>query len=138
MPIVTPLVHRILATDAIKQDVERAFSGSAVAVPADRLGRASSAVEKLPTSYEAIAKRVTQVLSIVTLVRVAPIVNTPQGQVVVAAVLTGLVGYALYSGYCHVDTGRISFNARFGFDIPERTVGVRATVMQTVSSATSD
>ncbi len=80
-----------------------------------------------------IAKRVTQVLSIVTLVRVVPIVSTPQGQVVVAAVLTGLVGYALYSGYCHVDTGRISFGERFGFDIPERTIGVRATVMRTLS-----
>jgi hypothetical protein len=138
MPIVTPLVHRILATDAIKQDVEHAVAGTAAAVPADRLGRARSAVEKLPTSYEAIAKRVTQVLSIVTLVRVAPIVSTPQGQVVVAAVLTGLVGYALYSGYCHVDTGRISFNGRFGFDIPERTIGVRATVMATVSGTTGD
>jgi hypothetical protein len=142
LPVVTPLVHRILASDAVKHDVEQAISHSdsrsLAAEPTDRLDRARSAVEKLPPSYDAIAKRVTQVLSIVTLVRVVPIVSTPQGQVVVAAVLTGLVGYALYSGYCHVDTGRISFGARFGFDIPERTIGVRATVMRTLAGAAGD
>jgi hypothetical protein len=142
LPIVTPLVRRILASEAVKHDVEQAIShsdsGSLAADPTDRLDRVRSAVEKLPPSYDSISQRVTQVLSIVTLVKVAPLVSTPQGQVVVAAVLTGLVGYALYSGYCHVDTGRISFGDRFGFDIPERTIGVRATVMRTLSGTTSD
>jgi hypothetical protein len=47
---------------------------------------------------------------------------------VVAAVVLGLMGYTLFSGYDHVDSGAVTFFERFQIKIPDRVEGVSGTV----------
>ena len=54
----------------------------------------------------------------------------PQLEIVLTAVTLGVLGYTLYTGYDHVDSGRVQFSQRFGVNIPDRVVGVRATVQK--------
>ena len=74
-----------------------------------------------------------RLLKVIVFVKALPLAKTPQGVVVVAAAMLGLVGYAVFAGYTHVDSGRIVFAKRFGFDIPERIAGVRKTVQEALA-----
>jgi hypothetical protein len=74
---------------------------------------------------------------LVALARAVPSVSkTPQIQMLVAAVTLNLLGYVLYTGYDHVDSGRITSFNRFGINIPNRVEGVRETV-QTIGESRS-
>jgi hypothetical protein len=127
---VAQLVRQIFGPDDVKTDVT-SWSNATMAAP-DRIGQTSTTVQALVPHYNTQAQWVERLVNLVSVLRAVPALAIPQGQVVVAAVLTGLMGYSIYSGYCHVDTGRVTFFQRFGFDIPQRTQGIRATVMKTL------
>jgi hypothetical protein len=128
---VAQLVRQLFAPDAVKNDVTT--WSNATAAPPEKIGQTASTVQALVPHYDTSAQWVERLVALVSFVRAIPVFKTPMGAVVVAAVLTGLMGYSIYNGYCHVDTGRITFNQRFGFEIPQRTQGIRATVMKTLA-----
>jgi hypothetical protein len=59
----------------------------------------------------------------------------PAVEVVRGGVTMGLLGYTLYTGYDHVDSGRVTFFGRFGVNIPDRVTGVRELVQTTLQAA---
>lgn len=82
--------------------------------------------------YAEKTARVESFLNGIGVVRALPIpfVKVPQFQVVLAALTLGLLGYTLYNGYDHVDSGRVTFFKKFGVNIPDRVKGVRETVQE--------
>ena len=101
----------------------------------DAIAQTAVTVQGLSQHYNATANKVEQLLKVIAFVKALPLANTPQGSVVVAAATLGVVGYAVYAGYSHVDSGRIVFANRFGFEIPERIAGVRQTVQTALAGA---
>jgi hypothetical protein len=59
-----------------------------------------------------------------------PVDKLPYLQVLVAAVVLGLLGYTLFSGYDYVVNGSVNFFNRFQVHIPDRVDGVSATVQK--------
>ncbi len=59
----------------------------------------------------------------------------PAVEVVRGGVTMGLLGYTLYTGYDHVDSGRVTFFGRFGVNIPDRVTGVRELLQTTLQAA---
>jgi hypothetical protein len=60
-------------------------------------------------------------LKAIALVKRIPFLMAPPAQILVAGVTIGLLGYTVYTGYDHVDSGRLPF-------VPDRVEGVRETV----------
>lgn len=56
----------------------------------------------------------------------------PAIEVVRAGITMGLLGYTVYAGYDHVDSGAINFFNKWQITIPDRVSGVRETVQQTL------
>lgn len=54
----------------------------------------------------------------------------PYMQMFIAAVVLGLLGYTLFSGYEYVDSGSVNYFNRFQVHIPDRVEGVSATVQK--------
>jgi hypothetical protein len=129
---VKKLVMHIYEPDAVKEDVA-GWLETTQAAPAE-IAQTAEAVQGLSQHYDATANRVEQLLKVIVFLKALPLANTPQGTVVVAAVMLGVVGYTVYTGYTHVDSGRIVFANRFGFDIPERIAGVRQTVQSALAA----
>jgi hypothetical protein len=123
---VTRLVVHIYEPDMVKEDVASWLE--ATQAPPAEIAQTAVTVQSLSQHYDATADRVEQLLKAIAFVKALPLARTPQGTVVVAAAMLGVVGYTVYAGYSHVDSGRIVFANRFGFDIPERIAGVRQTV----------
>lgn len=124
------LVERLYTRAVIEKEVTAWLATSEASVEA--INQAAETVAELSRKYEAKSDRVTSVLKVVGLTRVVPlpVTKTPQFQVVVAAISFGLLGYTLYTGYDHIDSGRITFSQRFGFNIPDHVAGIRETVQQ--------
>jgi hypothetical protein len=91
---------------------------------------ATAHIEHLEAAYRIKTERVDGFLKVVGLTRVAPIpvVKTPQFQVILAGVAMGLLGYVVYAGYDHVDSGGALLEERYGFRVFNRVTGVRETV----------
>jgi hypothetical protein len=57
-----------------------------------------------------------------------PFLKLPQAQAVIAGLVAALLAYILFTGYDHVDSGRITFFNKFGVNIPDRVSGVHKTL----------
>jgi hypothetical protein len=126
LEMVTRLVVHIYEPDSVKEDVATWLQ--ATQAPPDQIAQTAVTVQGLSKHYDDTADRVEQLLKVIVFLKALPLANTPQGAIVVASAMLGLVGYTVYTGYTHVDSGRVVFGNRFGFDIPERIAGVRQTV----------
>jgi hypothetical protein len=142
------LVSSLFDETSIKADVANWLKTTQAAVPA--LNQATDKVEALLNHFEIKAQRTQTFLKAVgavpevasTAAAALSVANPPLAgtlasflptiEVVRAAVTMGLMGYALFSGYDHVDSGKVTFFKRFNVNIPDRVEGVRATVEKAV------
>jgi len=136
------LVTKIYNLSSVQQDVKTWVK--ATQVEAGQINQAAEVVENLAKKHEVKTKQVDRLLTVLAFVKRIPAIKTPQGQVITAAVLLGVLTYTLYSGYDHIRDGQIVLNEKFSFKIPDRVVGIRETVQQAlgaveppVSSATT-
>lgn len=127
------LINKIYGADAVQTEIQ----GWVQATQADlnQLTQAIEGVDTLPKRYQVKAKQVERLLTAMAFVRRVPVLKTPQGQVIVAAVTLGVLSYVLYIGHDHIRDGRIVLNERFSFNIPDRIVGVRETVQRSLGIA---
>ncbi|MBD2534675.1 hypothetical protein H6G97_36455 [Nostoc flagelliforme FACHB-838] len=122
------LVIKIYNPNAIQEDIKTWVAATQVEV--DRLNQAAEIVENLAKKHEVRAKQIDRILTIIAFVKKIPAIKTPQGQVITAAVLLGVLVYTLSSGYDHIRDGQIVLNERFSFGIPNRIIGVHEVVQQ--------
>ncbi|HWQ84679.1 MAG TPA: hypothetical protein VN363_08940, partial [Anaerolineales bacterium] len=94
------------------------------------LHQATRSVQELSQKYLEKSNKVSHFLQGIGLVRMVPLpfLKLPQAQAVIAGLVTALLGYLLYTGYDHVDSGRITFFNKFGVNIPDRVSGVHKTI----------
>jgi hypothetical protein len=126
--LVEELVTRVFAIDAIQMDVLNWTSTTKAELGA--LHQATRDVQSLSQKYLQKSNQVSHFLQGIGLVRMVPLpfLKLPQAQAVIAALVTSLLAYVLYTGYDHVDSGQITFFNKFGVRIPDRVVGVHKTV----------
>jgi hypothetical protein len=122
------LLNRIYTPDAIKADVSNWLAATSAEVAV--INRTSDAVGELAAKYRAKTDTIDKLLKGIAFAQKAPFVNTPQGQLIIAAITLSVLGYTIYLGYDHVDSGRLNFYNRFGVNIPDRVEGVRETVQK--------
>ena len=126
--LVEELVTRLYAIDTIQKDVLTWTQ----ATPADLavLHKATRDVQQLSQKYLQKSNQVSHFLQGIGLVRMVPLpfLKLPQAQVVIAGLVTALLAYTLFTGYDHVDSGRITFFKKYGVQIPDRVAGVHKTL----------
>jgi hypothetical protein len=120
------LVARIYGSDAIVADVAAWVTDSQAGV--DQIDQAADTVVGLAGKFKAQMELVEKLLKVVAFAKNAAVTRFPQVEVLAAALTLGTLGYVLFTGYDHVDSGRVVFNQRFGIPIPDRVEGVRETV----------
>lgn len=126
--LVEELVARVFAIDAIQKDVLNWTSATKAELGV--LHQATRDVQNLSQKYLQKSNKVSHFLQGIGLVRMVPLpfLKLPQAQAVIAALVTALMAYVLYTGYDHVDSGTITFFNKFGVRIPDRVAGVHKTV----------
>ncbi len=130
------LVEKIFAASQVNEDV-KAWLAKSEADHA-KLNQIAKSVGGLSGGFEQKAQRVQDTLKTVSsargfaragAVKFAPLATAlPYLEVLSLGVILGLMGYALYAGYDHVDSGSAVFFDRFKVKIPDRVQGVRALV----------
>jgi hypothetical protein len=142
------LVKQVYIVDAINGEVTGWMKDTKAGL--DEINKATDAIEALAAGFE---KKAEQIQSFLKLLASVPKVTTgiaaavaqfqPQWVPAIAAavpvvealrgaVTLGLLGYTLFTGYDHVDSGKATFFNRFTVEIPDRVEGVRETVMKAV------
>ncbi|MEH1881081.1 hypothetical protein, partial [Nostoc sp.] len=124
------LVKKIYNPSAVQNDVKTWVASTQVEV--GQINQTTKTVEDLAKKHEVRTKQIDRILTLIAFVKKIPAIKTPQGQVITAAVLLGVLVYTLYSGYDHIRDGQIVLNEDFKFKIPDRVVGIRETVQQTL------
>ncbi|MGB8648217.1 MAG: hypothetical protein WCF84_23470 [Anaerolineae bacterium] len=124
------LVDMLYVPKLVKDDVAKWLPGYTAEV--DKVNQAADTVKGLADKYKVKTEQVEKLSKAVALVRKLPALASPQGQALAAAVNLGLIGYVLYTGYDHVDSGNVVFFNRFKVNIPSRVNGVRKTVAATL------
>jgi hypothetical protein len=127
------LVNRLYAPEVIQTEAKDWLQVTPVEVI--QLNQVAETVEAIAKKYRAKTVQVDDLLKGLVFVRQIPILKTPQGQTITAAVTLGLLGYVLYTGYDHVRNGRITFSPRFSFDIPDRVEGIREVLQKVLVTA---
>jgi hypothetical protein len=115
-------------TDATNQatDAVRVLSES-FAVKADRTQRFLKTIEGIPG---VVAMAGTALAAFNPGAGAAVAAALPTVEVLRGAVILGLMGYILFTGYDHVDSGKATFLKRYSVDIPDRVDGIRKTVQK--------
>jgi hypothetical protein len=136
-------VSRIYASIQINEDVKAWVNQTKTGLEA--LNQVTKQVGILSEGYELKAKRVQDTLKTVSsargfaragAVRLAPLASAlPYLEILAAGVILGLMGYSLYAGYDHVDSGSATFFKRFAIKIPDRVVGVRETIQNALAAS---
>lgn len=126
--LVEELVTRLFAIDAIQKDVLGWTKDTKAEVVI--LHEATRDVQNLSQKYLQKSNQVSHFLQGIGLVRMVPIpfLKLPQAQAIIAALVTALLAYTLFTGYDHVDSGRVTFFNKFGVKIPDRVSGVHKTI----------
>lgn len=137
------LVPQVYKTAEIQSELQGLLESTQADVT--QVNRATEVVDSLAKRYQAKAKQVERLLTVMAFIKKIPALKAPQGQVIVAAVTLGVSCYVLYLGNDHIRDGHVVLNERFSFRIPDRVVGIRETVQQSlgaveppVSPATTD
>ncbi len=135
------LVSTLFAIEATQKDLAEWLKGTkadaqkldeitqSVLTLADSFHAKVAWVEKFVKLLGAVPESITTLVAAITLINPG-IAGTIAGllpaiEVVRGGITMGLLGYTLYSGYDHVDSGRVTFFGRFGVNIPDRVTGVR-------------
>jgi hypothetical protein len=128
--LASQLVEQVFATKAINDLVNQWVAASQVDSPT--LNQTADAVDGLSARYEAKIGQVASFLKVASVARSLPLPvdKLPYIQLVIAAVVLGLLGYTLFSGYDYVDSGSVNFFNRFQVHIPDRVEGVSLTVQK--------
>jgi DNA-binding transcriptional regulator YdaS (Cro superfamily) len=128
--LASQLVEQVFATKAINDLVIQWLAASQVDAPT--LNQTADLVDGLSARFEAKIGQVASVLKVASVARSLPLPvdKLPYVQLVIAAVVLGLLGYTLFSGYDYVDSGSITFFNRFQVHIPDRVEGVSLTVQK--------
>ncbi len=126
--LATELVKRVFNPDAVTVDLDERMAKTQAGL--DGLNQTVEAVETIGANYEAKTKQAETFLKLVGAVKMLPLPvdKLPYVQVAMAAVVLGLMGYVLYAGYDHVDTGKLAFFNKFNVNIPSRVTGIRSTL----------
>jgi hypothetical protein len=135
------LVGGMYASKQINEDVKAWATQSKTEL--ETLNQAIEQVGLLSEGFELKAKRVQDTLKAVSSARgfaragavKLPLLATalPYLEILAAGVMLGLMGYTLYTGYDHVDSGSATFFKRFAVRIPDRVEGVRETVQKALA-----
>ncbi len=134
--LVANLVNNLYTPQKINQDVAGWLETTQVSV--EPINQAAETVQGLGVVFVTKTTYAKKLLDGIGLIRSMTLIDkipqlkalAPQLEIVLAAVTLGVLGYTLYTGYDHVDSGRVQFSQRFGVNIPDRVVGVRATVQK--------
>jgi hypothetical protein len=128
--LASQLVEQVYATKAINDLVTQWLTASQV--DASAINQTVDMVDGLGARYEAKINQVASFLKVASVARSLPLPvdKLPYVQLVVAAVVLGLLGYTLFSGYDYVDSGSVNFFNRFQVHIPDRVEGVSVTVQK--------
>lgn len=124
------LVTKIYNPSAVQNDVKSWVASTQVEV--GQINQTTETVENLAKKHEVRTKQIDRILTLIAFFKKIPAIKTPQGQVITATVLLGVLVYTLYSGYDYIRDGQIVLNEDFRLKIPDRVVGVRETVQQTL------
>ena len=132
------LVDSIYASRNINDEVKEWVSKSKTGLEA--INQVSQEVGNLSDGFDLKTRRVQDTLKAVSsargfaragAVKLAPLATAlPYLEILSAGVILGLMGYTLYAGYDHVDSGSATFFKRFSIKIPDRVEGVRETVQK--------
>jgi hypothetical protein len=140
------LISRLFATEVINGEVADWVKDSKAG--AEAVNQASEAIQALSAGFAVKADQIQRFLKTIgaipgaaaaaagALAVINPAVSAaiagflPTIEVVRGAVTLGLMGYVLFAGYDHVDSGKANFFKRFSVDIPDRVSGVRETVQK--------
>jgi len=125
------LVEAIFSVESVRTDADLWLKDTTAT--AGQINQAAESVEGLADKYKTKAEQVEKFLKGIGLLKLVPIASMPQIQVVVAGVIACLLGYVVYTGYDHVDSGQVIFLQRFGVRIPDRVQGVRATLQSALT-----
>lgn len=130
------LVVDLFATEQIMTEVNGWVDQSKK--KAHELDQVLNHVHKLSEGYKLKTKRVEETLTAISTVRnfartgaikFVPLATAlPYIELLMVAISLSMMGYILFSGYDHVDSGAVSFMKRFSIKIPDRVKGVRETV----------
>lgn len=136
------LVAGIFAASKIGEEVKEWVNKTKIQL--EVLNQVSQDVGVLSEGFELKTKRVQETLKAVSTargfaragaVKLAPLATAlPYLEMLTAAVILGLMGYTLYTGYDHVDSGSATFFKRFSVKIPDRVEGVRETVQKALAA----
>jgi hypothetical protein len=113
------LVTRLYGSDGIVAELETRLEATAADTAV--ITAATETVADLAERFRAKTEKVETMLKAIALVKRIPFLMAPPAQILVAGVTIGLLGYTVYTGYDHVDSGRLPF-------VPDRVEGVRETV----------
>lgn len=129
------LINRIFTPEVYSREIaawiEQTNAGMQALVDATEIVRSLAERYEKKTEYVEKALRILSVVGLLPL----PIARVPQFQVALAAIMLGLMGYTIFTGYDHSDSGSIYFLQRFRIPIPDRVTGVRRTVQQALGVA---
>jgi DNA-binding transcriptional regulator YdaS (Cro superfamily) len=128
--LASQLVEQIYVTKAINDRVAQWLLASQMDAPT--INQTADGVDGLSARYEAKINQVASFLKVASVARSLPLPvdKLPYIQLAVAAVVLGLLGYTLFSGYDYVDSGSVNFFNRFQVHIPDRVEGVSLTVQK--------
>lgn len=125
------LVNRMYGFTALQSEVQNWLQTTQADV--NQVNQATEGVDALAKRYQPKTKQVERLLTVIAFIKRLPALKTPQGQVIVTAVMLGVLGYIFYIGHDHVRDGRIVLNEQFSFNIPDRVEGVRKVVQKALA-----
>jgi hypothetical protein len=127
------LVPQIYKTAAIQTELQGLLESTQVDVA--RVNQATEAIDSLVNRHQAKAKQIEQLLIVMAFFKRIPVLKVPQAQVMLAAVTLGIASYVLYLGNDHIRDGKVVLNEQFSFSIPDRVVGIREMIQQSLAVA---
>jgi hypothetical protein len=134
----TKLVSRLYTTESVQEEVQLWLEKCDL--DAQALQALSQQVRDLGASYETKVQQLvtffkaTDAAKGILLVVVTKIPVLAPAFPVLAGVTLALVGYTLFTGYDHVDSGTVNLFNRFQVTFPDRVMGVRETVQKAVGA----
>lgn len=123
-------IHRLYTPDVYTREIAAWIESSSAGM--QTLVDTAEAVRSLAERYDKKTERVDKALRILAVLGMLPfsVVRVPQFQVALAAITLGLMGYVIFTGYDHSDSGSAYFLHRFRVPIPDRVTGVRRSIQE--------
>jgi hypothetical protein len=136
--LASKLVDMLYATQQIQAELgqqidEKGNSAQVLVVTADTIKTLGARYEAKASQMEGFFKAAKGANSVL-LALSAKFPSAAVGIPIVAAVVLGLIGYTLFSGYELADSGAVNFFDRFQIKIPDRVEGVSRTVKKALEA----